>query len=66
MRSILGPKLADDTDTLQTRLDGFVLETLEAFVPGLASLYVITGALRLTLWHTQPIETAVLTVQASR
>jgi len=33
-------------------------------VPGLATLYVITGALRPTLWHSQPVETAVLTVMA--
>ena len=62
MRSILGPKLADHH--LRARLDGLVLETLGALVPGLASLYVISGALRLTLWDTQPIETAVLTVMA--
>ena len=62
MRSILGPKLADHN--LHTRLDGFVLETVAAFLPGLASLYVITGALRLTLWHAKPVETAVLTFMA--
>jgi diguanylate cyclase (GGDEF)-like protein/PAS domain S-box-containing protein len=60
--SILGPRLADHN--LRTRLDGFVLETVQAFLPGLATLYVITGALRLTLWHSQPVETAVLTVMA--
>ena len=58
----LGPRLADHN--LRTRLDGFVLETVQAFLPGLATLYVITGALRLTLWHSQPVETAVLTVMA--